>query len=108
MTFETNMEEITEARRKAIAKSIRTINAEELETLGEQLFPHVDNPWRERFFGFISENAGATFHRATTHDDIQIIYCSTNNKGMWFVPGSGMGPMQAKGLRILKQIVEGH
>jgi hypothetical protein len=34
------------------------------------------------------------------------MYCHAQNKGMWFVPGSGMGPMQPKGLGILKQIVE--
>ena len=108
MPFETiNMEEITEARRKAIAGSIRTISAEELKALGERLFPHTDHPWREKFFGFITENAGATFHHATTHDHVQIIYCHTKDKGMWFVPGTGMGPMQPKGRSILKQIVEG-
>ena len=108
MQFETiNIEEITDARRKAIAKSIRIINIEELKTLGEKLFPYVDHPWREKFFAFITENAGATFHYATTHDHVQIIYCPTKNKGMWFVPGTGMGPMQPKGLGILKQIVEG-
>ena len=108
MPFETiNMEEITKARRKAIAESIRTISVEELKALGEQLFPLMDNPWREKFFGFITENPGATFHHATAHDGVQIIYCNTENKGMWFMPGTGMGPMQPKGLAILKQIVEG-
>ena len=108
MPFDTiNMEEITKARRKAIAESIRTINAEELTALGEKLFPGVDHPWREKFFGFIAENPGATFHHATTHDHVQIIYCHAKDKGMWFLPGIGMGPMQPNGLGILKQIVEG-
>jgi hypothetical protein len=108
MPFDTiNMEEITEARRKAIAKSIRTISLEELKALGEKLFPQVDHPWREKFFSFITENSGATFYHAVTHDQVQIVYCHDKNKGMWFVPGTGMGPMQAKGLAILKQIVEG-
>ena len=107
MPFETvNMEEITEARRKAIAESIRTISVEELKALGARLFPFVDHPWREKFFGFITENSGATFHHAITHDGVQIIYCHAREKGMWFVPGSGMGPMQPKGLAILKKIVE--
>jgi len=26
---------------------------------------------------------------------------------MWFIPGSGMGPLQEKGLKVFKQIVEG-
>jgi len=102
-----NMEEITEARRKAIAASIRTISVEELKTLAERLFPFAGDPWRERFFEFLTENAGATFHHATTNDDIQVIYCNAKGKGMWFKPGGGMGPMQPKGLAILKQIVEG-
>lgn len=102
-----NMEEITEARRKAVAASIRTIDLAELKALGERLFPFVDHPWREKFSAFITENPGATFHHATTHDQVQIIYCHTLNKGIWFRPGSGMGPMQPKGLGILKQIVEG-
>jgi hypothetical protein len=101
-----NMEEITEARRKAIAASIRTISTEELKKLGEQLFPLVENPWRETFFTFLTENAGATFHHATTHDGVQVLYCHAKDRGMWFKPGIGMGPMQPKGLGFLKQIVE--
>jgi len=101
------MEEITEARRKAIAGSIRTIGAEELKALGERLFPIAGDLWRERYFEFIAKDAGATFHHATTHDGIQVVYCNAQSKGMWFKPGAGMGPMQPKGLAILKQIVEG-
>ena len=108
MPFETiNMEEISEDRRKAIKESIRTIDVEELKALGGRLFPFVDHPWREKFFGFIAENPGATFHHAITHDGVQIIYCHAREKGMWFLPGTGMGPMQPKGLGTLKQIVEG-
>ena len=107
MPFETfNMEEITEARRKAIAASIRTIDVEELKALGEKLFPYVDDSWREMFFGFLAQNSGTIFHHATTHDGIQIVYCHARKKGIWFLPGSGKGPLQAKGLEILSQIVE--
>ena len=50
MPFDTvNMEEITKARRKAIAESIRTISVEELKALGEQLFPFVGDPWRDKY-----------------------------------------------------------
>ena len=102
-----NIEEITEERRKAIAASIRTISVEELKALGEQLFPLLDHPWREMYFGFIARNSDATFHHATTKDHIQFIYCHAKDKGIWFVPEVAKGPMQAKGLAILKQIVEG-
>jgi len=102
-----NMEEITEARRKAIAVSIRTISVEEIKTLAERLFPFAGDPWRERFLEFLTENVSATFHHAATHDGIQVVYCNAKSKGVWFKPGIGMGPMQPKGLAILKQIVEG-
>jgi hypothetical protein len=101
------MEEITETRRKALAASIRTISLEELRALGERLFPYVGDVWREQYFAFLDENPGATFHHATTHDGVQIVYCPAKNKGIWFKPGVGNGPMQPMGLAILKQIVEG-
>ena len=107
MPFDTvNLEEITEGRQKAIATSIRTIGIEELKTLGERLFPFVDHPWREKFFTFLTENTGATFYHAIAHDGVQVVYCPSKDKGIWFMPGVGNGPMQAKGRAILKQIVE--
>ena len=102
----TNLEEITEARRKAIAGSIRNLSGEELAALGEQLFPTID-PWRDQFFNFVTENKAATFYHGTTHDSIQVIYCPAKDKGIWFKPGIGLGVLQPKGRAILKQIVEG-
>jgi hypothetical protein len=102
-----NLEEITEARRKAVAASIRIISIEELKALGEQLFPFVGDPWRDKYFAFLDENPGATFHHATAHDGVQFIYCNAHDKGIWYLPKSGMGPMQPRGRAILKQIVEG-
>ena len=106
-TDEFNMDEVTEARRSAIAETIRTISLEELKALGEAIFPVVDHPWREKFFTFVDQNSDATFHHAITADRIHILYCHAKERGMWFVPGSGMGPLQAKGLKILKEIIEG-
>jgi hypothetical protein len=100
-----NMDEITEARRTSIEETIHTISVEEMAALGEELLPYVDHPWREAFFNFLKENPSATFYHAITHDQIHILYCSDKEKGIWFLPGSGLGPLQAKGLGILKQIV---
>lgn len=102
-----NVDQITEARRKAIAASIRPISVVELKALGETLFPFHDHPWREALFNFIAENPGATYYHASAGESIQVIYCPSKEKGFWFKPESGMGPMQPKGLKILKQIVEG-
>ena len=107
MPEDLNMTEITEARRKSIAETLHTLGVEELKTLCEGLFPFIDHPWREKVFTFINENAGATFHHAVSHDRVHFIYCHAKDRGMWFIPGSGMGPMQPKGLKIMKEIVEG-
>lgn len=101
-----DMGDLTEARRKSIAETIRSISPEQLKELGSELFPYFDHPWRERCYTFIEENAGATFYHATTHDNVHIVYCHAKNVGMWFLRGTGMGALQAKGLGMLKQIVE--
>lgn len=107
MPSELNLDDITAARRKSIAETIKTIEIEELKKLCEGLFPYIDHPWRESVFNFLSENSGATFHHALTNDHVHVIYCPSKDRGMWFLPGSGMGPLQPKGLKILKEIVEG-
>ena len=108
MPFEKfDLENLDKERRKAIAKSVRTISVEELKKIGEEIFPYPDDPWRDAFFRFIAENAGATFHYAVTSDGVHIIYCRDNDKGMWFLPGTGKGPLQARGRKIMTEIIQG-
>jgi hypothetical protein len=108
MPFEKfDLENLDKERRKAIAKSIRAISVEELKGLGGEVFRYADDPWRETFFRFIAENAGATFHHAVTSDGVNIVYCRYQDKGMWFLPGSGMGPLQATGRRVMKEMIAG-
>ena len=107
MPFEKfDLETLTKERRKAIAKSIRTVDTEELKKIGEEIFRYAEDPWREAFFRFIAENPGASFHHAVTSDNVNIIYCRDKDKGMWFLPGSGMGPLQARGKKMMKEIIE--
>ena len=101
-----DIESITEARRKAIEASIRTISIQELKSLGGELFPFFDNPWRERFFEFIEQNKGHTFYYARAKERIEVVYCHAKEKGMWFVRGNGMGLVQERWLKILKEIVD--
>ncbi len=107
MPFEKfDLEALTKERRKAIAKSIRTVSTEELNKIGEEIFHYADDPWRQAFFRFIAENRGATFHHAVTSDNVNIVYCRDKDKGMWFLPGSGMGPLQARGKKMMKEMIE--
>ena len=107
MPFEKfDLEALTKERRKAIAKSIRTVSTEELKKIGEEIFRFAEDPWREAFFRFIAENPGASFHHAVTSDNVNIVYCRDKDKGMWFLPGSGMGPLQARGKKVMKEMIE--
>ena len=101
-----DIDKITEERAKAIQQSLKPITNEELKALGAELFPLQDNPWREKYFHFIEENAGETFYHAKTNYRVQIIYCRAKEQGMWFMPGTGMGPLQAKGLKVLKDAID--
>jgi hypothetical protein len=100
-----DIESITEARRKAIEQTVEPIGIDELKSLGEKIFPFLDHPWRDTFFQFLEENTGNTFYHATTNDQVEIIYCPAKERGMWFLPRGGAGPLQARGLKIMKEIV---
>jgi hypothetical protein len=97
---------ITAARRIALAGSIRTVSYGDLKALGEGLFSPTDEPTRGSYFKFISDNCNTIMHHATTNDGIHIVYCPEKKKGVWFVPGTGFGPLQTKSLRIVKEISE--
>jgi hypothetical protein len=108
MPFEKfDLETLNKERRKSAAKTIRPIDAEELKKMGNEIFRYADDPWREAFFNFISENAGASFYHAVTSDGYNFVYCPDKDKGMWFLPGSGMGPLQERGRKAIKEIIAG-
>jgi hypothetical protein len=108
MPFETfDLENLNKERRKAIAKTIRTVNADELKKIGNEIFHFAEDPWRDAFFKFIEENPGATFHHAVTSDGVNLIYCRNKDKGMWFLPGSGMGPLQERGRKVMQEMIGG-
>ena len=107
MPFDTfNLEELTKERRQAIAKTLRTVSPEELKNIGNEIFKFADDPWRHAFFDFIAQNPGATFHHAVTSDNVNIVFCRDKDKGMWFLPGSGMGPLQDRGKRIMNEMIQ--
>ena len=102
-----DLENLDKERRKALARSIRTISIEELKAIGDQIFRYADDPWREAFFKFIAENPGATFHHAVMSDGVNIVYCRDKDKGIWFLPGSGLGPLQETGRKAMSEIIRG-
>ena len=103
-----NIDAITDARRKAVAKSVRPISVQELKKLGDQIFDSPDHPWREKFFELIG-NPGATFYHADCGEGVIFLYDSADDKGLWCLPKRGMGPLSATGRQIMKEAIKpGH
>src|SRR5437764_430472 len=102
-----DFENLTKERRKSLARTIHVISVAEMKTLGDELFKYVDDPWRDAYFRFIAENAGVSFHHAVTSDGVHLLYCKDKDKGIWFLPGHGKGPLQENGRRTMKELIEG-
>ena len=101
-----DLDTLNKERRVAMAKSIRTINMDELKKIGDELFPTAGDPWGELFNQFVGENRNATYHHAVTSDGVHLVYCRDRDKGLWFKPGSGKGPLQERGRAVMKEMIE--
>jgi hypothetical protein len=100
-----DIETITNERSKAIEESIRTISIEELKKLGEEIFHYPEDPWRLTLLRLIEEHPFGTFYHATTHDGVTFLYCQDEDIGLWVLPGSGMGPLEERGKRMMKNAI---
>ena len=98
-------EAIDRERRKAIAKSMRIISVEELRKLGEEMFDDPDRPWRQQFLQFIADHPGATFHHASAGKGVIFLYSRDSDKGLWCLPGSGIGPLSVAGRQLMKEAI---
>ena len=101
-----DIDSINEERRKSVAKSIRPAGVEELKKLGNDVFHDPDDPWRETFFRFIEEHSHAIIHHATSTDGVHFLYCRDEDRGIWFLPGSGKGTLSARGRQMMKEAIE--
>ncbi len=102
-----DIDKIDDDRRTSVMKSIRTINIEELKKLAEEIFHDTDEPWRDTFFRLVAENPPPTFHHAVTHEGVIFLYCHAEDKGLWFLPGSGKGPLSPGGRQMMKEVIDG-
>ena len=96
---------INESRRQALADTIQPATLEELRALGERLFPFLDHPWRRQYFEFLEQNPDSRYFKAATDDGVGVLYCQEHNRGIWFIPGSGIGILQEAGLKVLAEIL---
>ena len=88
-------ENITDARRNAIAKSIREISVEALKSVGDSLLK-ARHTWIDPLLQLIEENAGNTFFHAKADDRIEIIYCRDKERRVF---GSSAAPGSASCLQ---------
>jgi len=98
---------LSTTRRKAIAKSIRIISVEELKKLGEEIFDSPDRPCRETFLSVVAENPSGTFYHASAGERVIVLYSRDNDKGLWYLPGSGLGPLSEGGRQMMKEAIHG-
>ncbi|MES2657538.1 MAG: hypothetical protein V4689_02915 [Verrucomicrobiota bacterium] len=106
MSYDDDWPDMTwENRRLMIKKTIRPISLTELKQLGEKRFPIVTDPWCIRYYEFLATHPDAKFYHAEIPEHAEIIYCVDTGKGIWFLPGKGMGIIQSKGREILAEVV---
>ena len=96
-----DLDATTEERIKSIKKTIRLISTDEVKKMGDEIFKYADDPWRDTFFRFVAEHPTSTFYHALTHENVNILYNRDNDRGIWFLPGSGLGPLQSQGKKVM-------
>jgi hypothetical protein len=100
-----DIDKIDEDRRKNVTKSIRTINIEELKKLADEIFQSPDDPWRQTLLELIAKNPGATFYHADAGEGVVFLYSRDIDKGLWYLSGSGMGPLSAPARQMMKEAI---
>lgn len=100
-------EELFNERQNAIQHSLQSISVEELKKVAnEHQDEFVDDPWRDEFLRLITVQPHANFYRAVPEEGIIVFYCYEADFGIWVLIGSGMGPLDATGKRVMKEAVE--
>jgi len=100
-----DIDKIDDDRRKSVTKSIRTISIEELKKLAEEIFHSPDDPWKQTLLQLIAENPGATFYHADAGEGVMVLYSRDIDKGLWYLYGSGMGPLSAPARQMMKEAI---
>ena len=100
-----DIDKIDDGRRKHVIKSIRIINVEELKKLADEIFHFTDDPWRQTLLQLIAENPGATFYHADAGEGVIFLYVPDKDKGLWWLPGSGMGSLSQRARQMMKEAI---
>ena len=102
-----DMEILSEERRKAVQESLQSMSVAELRKVVKELSDFKGDPWQENFVRVIDAHPEASFYRAVTQEGAIILYCPGEDTGIWFLPGSGMGPLPEQAKRHMKEAIGG-
>ena len=100
--------QLWEERRKSVQESVRAITVDELNKIAkEHEEEFVGDPWRDELLRLVAEQPHASFYHAVAQENADILYCRDTDFGIWIVPGSGMGPLDSTGKRLMKEAISG-
>ena len=100
-----DMETLSEERRRAVQESLQSMSVAELRKVVKELSDFEGDPWQENFVSVIEAHPEASFYRAVTQEGAIILYCAGEDTGVWFLPGSGMGPLPEQAKRHMKEAI---
>ena len=98
-----DMQRVSEELRKAIQESMQRIPVAELRKIVEELSEFEGDPMHQKLREIIQTHPEDSFYRAVTQEGAIILYCPGENTGVWFLPGSGMGPLPEEAERHMRQ-----
>ena len=61
--------------------------------------------WRQTFLSVVTENPGDTFYHASAGEGVIVLYSRDADKGLWYLPGSGLGPLSEGGRQLMKEAI---
>jgi hypothetical protein len=100
-----DMENVSEEGRRAIQESMQSMPVAELRKVVKELSEFEGDPWQQKLLAVIETHPEESFYRAVTQEGAIILYCPRENIGVWFLPGSGMGPLPEEATRQMKEAV---
>jgi hypothetical protein len=100
-----DMETLSEERRRALQQSLESMTVAELCNVVKELSDFEGDPWQQKLVGVIEAHPEASFYRAVTQEGAIILYCPGEDTGVWFLPGSGMGPLPEQAKRHMKEAI---
>ena len=98
-----DMETLSEERRKALHETLESMTVAELRKIVKELSDFEGDPSHENFLRLIEAHPQESFYRAVTQEGAIILYCPGDETGVWFLPGSGMGPLPEEAKRHMRE-----